>query len=329
MIGATALAPEIAAAGEFDATHGHDLPALLRVGAPPEPADFADFWRASHAAAREVPVNATVEGEGPGTAQWRVLLVRFSSTEGSRLGGWLVLPRQGPVRQGVVVGHGYGGRAEPALAECAAGSATLFFCSRGFDRSATPAVPGLFDEHVVHGIARRDSYAHRGAAADVWSSASALLELVPETAGRLLYAGGSFGGGIGALALPWDPRFAGAHLDVPSFGNHPLRVTLRCTGSGEAVRRHVAAHPEALQVLAYFDAATAARHLRIPTHVSAALFDPAVPPAGQFAVFNSLAGPRRLFVRQAGHLQHPGLADEDREVLQDWQHWLAAGDAHR
>jgi cephalosporin-C deacetylase len=315
------LPPESAAAG-FDASHGYDLPALLQVGAPREPPDFAAFWRAQHAAALQVPVQATVDREEPGTPDWRVLLVSFSSTDQIRLGGWLVLPRRGPVRLGVVFSHGYGGRAEPSLPECAPGSATLFFCSRGFDRSATPAVPGLTDQHVLHGIARRETYSHLGAAADVWSSATALRELVPETAGRLLYAGCSFGGGIGALALPWDPRFAGAHLDVPSFGNHPLRVTLRCTGSGEAVRRHVAAHPEALQVLATFDAATAARHIRIPVHVAAALFDPAVPPAGQFAVHNALGGPRRLFVRQAGHLQHAALAAEDRAVLQDWQQWL-------
>ena len=52
---------------------------------------------------------------------------------------------------------------------------------------------------------------------------------------RLDYMGISFGGGIGALALPWDERFHRAHLNVPSFGHHPLRLTLPepdTTGSG-------------------------------------------------------------------------------------------------
>ena len=52
------------------------------------------------------------------------------------------------------------------------------------------------------------------------------------------YLGISFGGGIGALALPWDERFHRAHLNVPSFGHHPLRLGMPCVGSGEAVRRH-------------------------------------------------------------------------------------------
>lgn len=122
---------------------------------------------------------------------------------------------------------------------------------------------------------------------------------MPEAAGRLTYLGTSFGGGIGALALPWDDRFHAAGLTVPTFGNHPLRVTLPCTGSGESVRTRLAEDPSVLDVLAYFDAATAARHIKIPVHVGAALFDPSVPPPGQFAVYNGLAGPRELLVLRA------------------------------
>ncbi len=323
--GATAVSAQVRGLCDFDATHGHDLPALLTVPAPPDPPDFADFWRQSHAEARDTPPQPEREEEEPGDPRSRLFAVRFRTTDGVSLGGWLALPREGKVRCGLVVGHGYGGRSAPSLGECPPGTATLFFCSRGFDRSVSAAVPGYSDGHVVHGIQTRQTYAHRGAAADVWSSASALLQLVPEIRGRLFYSGCSFGGGMGALALPWDDRFAGAHLDLPSFGNHPLRVTLPCTGSGEAIRRHVARHPEALAVLAYFDAATAARHIQIPTHVSAALLDPAVPPPGQFAIYNALAGPRRLYVRQAGHLDHPGTPAEDRAVADHWQSWLMAG----
>jgi cephalosporin-C deacetylase len=325
--GARSVSPEIARASEFDASHGQDLAALLRVDAPAGPGDFVEFWRAAHAAARLVPAAATRGEEEPGDQHHRVFGVTFSSTDGVRLGGWLMIPREGRIQCGVVFGHGYKGRSAPALGASVRGAATLFFCSRGFDRSASAQVPGYADGHVLHGIGQRETYAHLGAAADVWSSAAALLELIPEAAARLFYAGAEFGGGIGALALPWDDRFAGAHLDLPSFGNYPLQVTLRSTGSGEALRRHLARHPEALEVLAYFDAATAARHLAIPTHVAPALFDPVVPPAGQFAVHNALPGPRQLYVRQAGHLNHPGQLAEDRAVARHWQDWLVRAGA--
>jgi cephalosporin-C deacetylase len=232
-----------------------------------------------------------------------------------RIGGWLTRPRDEPVERGVVVGHGYGGREEPDFHLPFRRAAVIFPCARGISRSARAGIPGNPDEHVLHGIARRETYMHGGCAADtVWCAASALLELFPMAARRLDYLGISFGGGIGALALPWDERFHRAHLNVPSFGHHPLRLTLPCVGSGEAVRRAQQRTGRTLATLRYFDAATAARFLRIPVHVAAARFDPAVPPPGQFAIYNALAGERELFVLQAGHFDHDGLVAEEARL---------------
>ena len=156
-------------------------------------------------------------------------------------------------------------------------AAALFPCLRGQSRSRLPGVPENGMEHVLYGIESRETYIHGGCAADLWCAASALLALVPQAGERLDYMGGSFGGGIGALALPWDKRFTAAHLSVPSFGNHPLRLTLPCVGSGESVRKYHQTYPKVTEVLRYFDAATAARRIAIPVLVAAALFDPAVP----------------------------------------------------
>src|SRR5690606_34897237 len=108
-----------------------------------------------------------------------------------------------------------------------------------------------------------------------------------------------------------DDRFNAGVLRVPSFGNHDLRLTMPCTGSGESVRRYVADHPETREVLRFFDAATAARRIRIPMLLAPARWDPAVPPPGQFAVCNAVAGPTSLVVAHAGHTVYP-LEDEDR-----------------
>lgn len=303
----------------FDPTYGYDLAALSRVGAPEgEPGDFAGFWRELYRAASGVRV---APRRGPRVRHipesgLDIHPVEFGSLGGVRLGGWLAVPRDGRVERGFVFGHGYGGREEPETVLPAPRSAAFFPVARGLgSRSLLPDIPSAADEHVLHGIASRETYVHGGCAADVWCAATALLELVPETAGRLDYVGGSFGGGIGALALPWDDRFRSAHLEVPSFGAHPLRVTLRCAGSGAAVREHWLTHPEVLDVLAYFDAATAARHLRIPVRVAPALFDPAVPPPGQFAVLNALAGPTETHLLTAGHFDHPDAAAEHARMI--------------
>ena len=133
--------------------------------------------------------------------------------------------------------------------------------------------------------------------------------------------GTSFGGGTGAMAIAWDQRFSKAYFCVPSFGNHPLRVSLPCIGSGQAVRGYYLQHPEVMEVLQYFDAASIARHIQIPVLCDCALFDPAVPPPGQFSVYNALGGGKELIVRPAGHHPYPEEAQEEersREIQEAW-----------
>ncbi|MET8968596.1 acetylxylan esterase [Streptomyces hydrogenans] len=308
----------------FDPTHGYDLRRLLAVGAPAGPDDFAGFWRERHARALRVDTAPRIEGPWVTVDGTRVADVSYTSADGVRIGGWLTVPADGRVTQGCVAAHGYGGRMAPDPWQSPPETATIWPCLRGLGtRSLLPGVPSKSAGHVLHGIGARESYLIGGCVADVWCAATALRQLVPEAAGRLTYLGTSFGGGIGALALPWDDRFRAAGLTVPTFGNHPLRATLPCTGSGESVRARLAEDPSVLDVLAYFDAATAARYLRIPVHVGAALFDPHVPPPGQFAVYNALAGPRELTVLRAGHFDHPGEPAETAALEEAQRRFLS------
>jgi cephalosporin-C deacetylase len=300
----------------FDPTHGYGLRALLGVTAPPEPTDFAAFWQDLHARARSVTVAPTLREISSPSVKARAFEVEFNSLDGVRIRGWLTRPRDDRVERGAVVGHGYGGRDGPDFHLPLARAALIFPCARGISRSARADIPANPDAHVLHGIERRETYVHGGCAADtVWCAASALLELFPMAARRLDYLGISFGGGVGALALPWDDRFRRAHLNVPSFGHHPLRLGMACVGSGAAIRRYQHQTGRALETLRYFDAAAAARYMRIPLHVAAARFDPAVPPPGQFAIYNALAGPKELYVLGAGHFDHAGTATDEARLL--------------
>ena len=305
-------------------TCSHDLERLLTVPAPEGPADFGDFWRRTFDEARQVPLRVERREIASPHAEMKVWEVEFDSLDGVRIGGWITMPADGKLVRGVVAGHGYGGRPAPDPSEPGPPAVSIYPCARGFDRSARADIPNHAAAHVRHGIGNRGTYVHRGCAADLWCAASALIELYPEIEGALHYTGFSFGGGIGALALPWDKRFRTAYLDVPSFGNHPLRVQLPSTGSGESVRLYYKRHPEVLEVLAYFDAAPPARHIHIPVFVSAALSDPAVPPPGQFAVYNGLAGRKELYVRKASHCEYPEAEREWRELWSLVPEWFAS-----
>lgn len=276
--------------------------------APPMPPDFRDFWRSSHDELG-APDTEVIAQRGDVRAGRSVRRITFHSSGGGRALAWIVDPVPGaPVRGGLVISHGYGGRTEPDLEVVPPDRAAIFPVAPWL-----PANPGGLPsaEHVLLGIGDRARYAQRFAVADIWRAASILLAQYPKAEGALDFRGGSFGGGIGVMALAWDGRFRRAVLDVPSFGDYPTRLGRRSTGSCEAVRRHVDRAPEDRATLDYFDAAIAAGLVTIPVLVAAARLDPAVDPRGQFAIYRALAGPKQLVVRSAGH------TDLDRELVEE------------
>lgn len=310
-----------------DASYGWPTAKLLQPQPLPEaPSDFLAFWHDAYAEAEALPPSLRLDSEldVPPTlaTTHRLLRGSFTSTDGMRVGCFVLLPLDGEPTMNLTVGHGYGGRTYPELDEAiiAPTDAAIFPVTRGLpELSLTPDIPSDAWGHVLHGIADPSRYVIRGCIQDLWRASAELDHLVgthPST-----YQGVSFGGGTGALALLSD-HYERAALHVPTFGNHPLRVTLPCIGSGGAVASYVEQHPEALDVLAYFDAATAASHVTTPTMVGAALWDPAVPPPGQFAVYHALSGEKRLVITSCGHTEYPGVEKEETERHRLFKEWL-------
>ena len=291
---------------------------FLDVGAPEAPAGYEAFWRSRYRRALAIDPEPELRDTGAQRNGFRVFDLAYLSTEGVRIGGWALAPVSGIVRQGFVILHGYGGRAEPDFDLPFPDAVMLFPCARGLgSRSLLPGIPSDVSRHVLHGIRSRDRYVHGGCVEDLWLAVGALLQWQPRVFGRIGFLGVSFGGGIGAMAMAWDDRIARGHFSVPSFGNHPLRLTLPMNGSGASVRHFLSSTPEALETLAWHDAATAAGYIKQPVHCACALFDPTVPPAGQFAVYNALGGPRQLFVLTAGHHPYREEREESRRVLRE------------
>lgn len=316
----------------FDPTYGYDLPKLLSLHPGPGPADLDAFWQGYYAKALATapkpeltPCNQILPG-------YDVHCVSFNSWDGFRVGGWFIRPKEAKPEHLMIYSHGYGGRdganpphGKPAIA--------IFPCARGQGtRSVHKDFPQDVAQHVVAGIQSRHTYIHLGCVMDHWAAVNALLELAGEEYAKSLplhYFGGSFGGGMGAIALAWDKRFAAGGLEVPSFGNQALRITMESVGSGEAVRKYYLKHPEVMDELQYFDSAIIARRISVPVHVTCALFDPAVCPPGQFSVYNTLgelAGKpvgKQLRVRLAGHFGYPTAQQEDRNLFREVGEFLS------
>ncbi len=301
----------------FDPTHGYRIEELLGVKAPVGPPDFDAFWRHRHDRALRVDPCAQLIDTGRERNGWRIFDWLYQSTGRVAIRGWLLKPSAGRASRALVVGHGYGGRMAPDYDLPYEDAVLAFPCARGLGKSRHPAISGESRWHVLHNIHSRDDYVLGGCVDDTWLAISALLSHFPEFEGRVGYSGSSFGGGVGALALASDPRVARAHLHVPTFGNQPLRLKLPSVGSAASVQAFLPKCPSLGEVLAYYDAAVAARRVRIPVHCACATFDPAVAPAGQFAIYNALAGPKELFVLSAGHHAHPGLKDEESQLRRE------------
>ena len=308
---------------EFDPTHGYRLADLLQFGAPEAPPDYAAFWQERYKMALAVDPLSTLRDTGKDHGRWRIHDFSYVSTGGTEIRGWALLPRAGDVRRAFVIGHGYAGRSGPDFDWEFENTALFFPCARGLGRSGSQSISSETRWHVLHDIQSRSRYVLGGCVEDVWVGATAVLGLLPQAGGHLGFIGSSFGGGIGAMAVGWDGRFRRAHLSVPTFGNQPLRMTLPTTGSGASVQKFLEKHPTAADVLKYYDAAVAARHVEIPVLCACALFDPSVAPAGQFAIYNALAGPKELFVLTAGHHDYPALGTEDAKLRQKVYNFFA------
>ncbi|MGR9085709.1 MAG: acetylxylan esterase [Gammaproteobacteria bacterium] len=307
---------------DFDPGYGYTLDQLLNVKPPPQPPDFVGFWRRRFQHAITLEPRQWISPCTWTHSEFECYDLGYRSTDDFEIGGWVLIPRHAPVRRGVVVGHGYGGRAGPDFDLPIADAAFLFPCFRGLSRSRRWPISDNPVHHVLHDIDNRDRYILGGCVADLWLAVSALLQLFPAVAGHVAYLGISFGGGIGALALPWDARVARAHFNVPSFGHHPVRLQLPTWGSAASVQAYRRQHGHVLETLSYYDAAVAARHIRIPVHVAAALADPVVAPPGQFCIYNALPGEKKLFVLDAGHSEYACQAAQEKALLLDLQEFF-------
>lgn len=298
-------APAFAHGYPFDPAHGMGLDDLLTVAPPEPPEGFAEFWSARRRRAMAVdPAPRLDRHRRLDDLGLDLFDCAYTSTDGVTIHGWFLRPTAGPIDRGLVIGHGYGGRDGPDLDMALPGTALLFPCLRGLSRSALPGMSSDPQWHVLHDIHDRDRYVLGGCVDDAWLAVSALLALEPGVAGRIGWSGRSFGGGIGALMLPWEERVDRAELVWPTFGHHALRLRLPMTGSGAAIAAYEARHGDVMRTLVWYDAAAAARFVRRPVLAGLSLFDPAVPPPGQFAIYNALAGDKQLVTFAAGHFDY-------------------------
>ena len=301
----------------FDPTNGMTQEELLAVAPGKEPEGFREFWEENFALVANAPLKYNVETEvwSP-VPEEKIYRVRVTNYDGVEFVTWITRPANS--QGALVIGQGYG---NIATASASKHSLTVTYTAvRGLGPSQCKDIPWQPSAHVLYGIDSKENYILRGVIADQWMTLRVLLDMFPDCAGNINYSGGSMGGGMGALLLPWEKRFKAAFLHVPTFGAE-IRFDYESTGSGEACRKYILEHPEARRVLRYFDASVAARYIKIPVCCTPALFDPCVAPAGQFSVVNAIAEEyKTVFIRETGHFS---ATERDKEVEKEADIWCS------
>ena len=308
-----------------EAHNTYPLEELLAIQAPAAPDDFDDFWQLAYSSILKHNVQVQVQDSHQIVKNWRVLNVRYNSTNNITIAGWLLVPiNQAPTRA-FIVGHGYAGRGAPDFDLPFTDAALFFPCCRGLGISHNPPISSEPHWHVLHDIDKPKQYIIRGCVEDIWLATSSMLSLFPYLAGKLSFLGISFTGGIGVLAMAYETRINRAHFNVPTFGHHRLRLRKSTWGSGHAVQQFFCQQPKmTLKTLRYYDAANAAERISMPVHFALALKDPVVTPPGQFAIYNHVKSKKQLFVLDEGHSdKYPRKHEQHQQLLHELEAFFA------
>jgi cephalosporin-C deacetylase len=290
-------------------------------------ADVREFWTDRLDSARETATGVTLtEIESP-LARIRVQDLEFSGSEGHRIKGWLLTPRdvQGPLPCLVqYIGYG-GGRSlhhEWSLWP-SAGWATVVMDTRGQGWADTPD-PGYAANpqelgFVTRGILDPSTQYYSRVFVDAARAVDVARELPLVDPSRVAVGGGSQGGAITIAAAALSEGLIGALVGVPFWCDVERACTLVDSIPYKELANYLKNRPYDLdavrRTLSYVDGVVLASLATTPALFEIGLMDDICPPSTCFAAYNAWAGEKEVRVypwsgHEGGDSHHTGLALE-------------------
>jgi cephalosporin-C deacetylase len=291
---------------------------LLQIKGDTPVEGFKAFWEKQYADARNWKCSYNIESElwSP-DPDCRIYRLRYTSIDGFSIGAWIVRPAIST--GGALIAHGYGHPATPPLVSTP-GRTSIMPCVRGLGLSQCKEIPWQLGKHALFGFEDPEKYVITGGVRDLWIALTIMVDMFPDTADNILCTGGSLGGAMGAMCIPWDERIHYGDLNIPTLGGRILLAhETSPDGPGEARRQKALASEAGMRIIDFCNASAAAQFIRVPTLITPALSDPVVPPPGQFAVANAIPEAFRIMrIREAGHSPATGadrLMEQELEEI--------------
>ena len=176
---------------------------LLQIKGDTPVEGFKEFWQKQYADARSWKCNYHVENELWAPDNCRIYQIRFTSTDGFSIGMWITRPEIST--GGVLVAHGYGNPSVPSVTT-SPGRTVAMPSVRGLGISKCKEISWQTYRHAAYGFEDPERYVITGGVRDLWIALTIMIDMFPDTADNIVCKGGSLGGAMGTLSIPWDDR---------------------------------------------------------------------------------------------------------------------------
>lgn len=278
---------------------GFAVEAIVPCGALPD--NFERFWRAGRADLVRVPpdprLTAVEVEEIPGGRRWEVSL----GGVGGRVRGILTLPPgKGPFPAVLLVPGAGVGRTAKATAFAQDGFAVLAINVHGIAPDSTDEYYaslrgrplGLDWDYLWYGLDDPYHFYFRRVILDCIRAIDYLCSLPEVDTTRVAMTGSSQGGYLSIMTAALDNRIKAIHANVAGLCDVFGRLYDRPSG-GPQFLETAGVNDRHLRTLGYYDAALAARFVRVPARLGVGFIDAVCPPTTVYAAFNSLNGPKQ------------------------------------
>ena len=296
------------------------------VPAEPKPADFDSFWVAKIAQLERVPMGAVVTPGESNRAGVEWATFRLNNLGGSRVYGQLAKPaREGKFPALVIyqwASPPYPLQKSWVTDRAAEGWLALNVMPHDVPADMPPefyaALPAIIRNYPGIGtLSREESYFLRMYLGDY--RAVEWLATRPDWDGRtIVVMGTSMGGQQSFATAGLNPRVTGLIVNVPAGAD----VTATLHGRAASYPNWNVQRPEVLTTARYFDAANFASRITARSLVAMGFIDEVSAPAGIWATFNQIRGPKEAVPLVDSHHNNFATARQQFPYTRRVAEWL-------
>ncbi|MGH7214880.1 MAG: acetylxylan esterase [Tepidisphaeraceae bacterium] len=269
--------------------------------------DFETFWETTVSEAKAQPLNAElIPYPTLKTRTVSVYALRFDGYEGGRIAGWYLRPEGSRKMPGLVVYHGYSGRAPrplDLLPYASQGVCVLSMDTRGQNGESQDAAvypEGHFSGWMTQGIRDPRSYYYRYVYADAVRALEVLGRREEVDEDRIAITGISQGGGISLAAAALSDRPMLCLPDIPFLCDFKRAIEITPAGPYPEIPSFLKVFPhmydQSVRTLSYIDNLNLAPWIECRTVISNCLCDDICPPSTIFGVYNHITSEKKMEV---------------------------------